>query len=113
VLGLTFKEDCPDLRNSRVPDIVAELKAYGCQVAVHDPLAGVDEARLEYGIELTGQAALAPAQAVVLAVPHAAYRAMAPSALRALLSEEGLLIDVKGVVDRDAAAAENLPLWRL
>jgi UDP-N-acetyl-D-galactosamine dehydrogenase len=113
VLGLTFKEDCPDLRNSRVPDIVAELKAYGCQVAVHDPLAGVDEARLEYGIELTGQAALPPAQAVVLAVPHAAYRAMAPSALRALLSEEGLLIDVKGVVDRDAAAAENLPLWRL
>ena len=52
VLGLTFKEDCPDLRNSRVPDILRELKAYGCEVLVHDPYCDPKEAKMEYGVDL-------------------------------------------------------------
>lgn len=113
VLGLTFKEDCPDLRNSRVEDIIRELEDYQCQVQVHDPLASHEEARDEYGIDLVNRGDLRPAQAVILAVPHAEYLQGSISGLVPLLAEGGVLVDVKSVLDREQAAAENLPLWRL
>ena len=113
VLGLTFKEDCPDLRNSRVPDIVAELEAYGCAVQVHDPLASAEEARDEYGIELHDWEDLQPAQALVLAVPHRAYTALDVSALREVLAAGGVIVDVKGIVDRMQARGAGVALWRL
>jgi len=113
VLGLTFKEDCPDLRNSRVVDVISELRDYGCDVAVHDPLADPEEARHEYGLELTPWEALAPADAVVVAVAHRGYRERPLDEFDRVLKPGGCLIDVKGILDREAAAAMGWPLWRL
>ena len=113
VLGLTFKEDCPDLRNSRVPDIVDELGAYGCEVAVHDPLAEPAEAEHEYGITLQAMEALPKARVLVIAVPHTAYRELAVSDLSAMLEPGGFIVDVKGIVDRLEAEAAGVGLWRL
>lgn len=113
VLGLTFKEDCPDLRNSRVEDIIRELEDYRCEVQVHDPLASADEAFEEYGVQLAARDSLRPAQAVVLAVPHADYLAQGVAGIAPLLADRGVLIDVKSVLDREQAASEDIPLWRL
>ena len=84
VLGLTFKEDCPDLRNSRVIDIVRELAGYGLRVQVADPLADPEEARHEYGVTLTPLARLQPAAALVAAVAHREYRSLTAPQLAAL-----------------------------
>jgi len=113
VLGLTFKENCPDLRNSRVPEIVGELRAYGCLVHIHDPLADADEAGQDYGLELDAWEALPRAAALLLAVPHAAYAERDLGDFQAILAKGGVLIDVKGLVARDAAAEAGLALWRL
>jgi UDP-N-acetyl-D-glucosamine/UDP-N-acetyl-D-galactosamine dehydrogenase len=113
ILGLTFKENCPDLRNSRVVDIVAELQEYCCDVVVHDPLADPMEAQEEYGITLTPWEGLADCQAVILAVPHAQYLALEIRDLGALLGEDGILIDIKSVLDRDKLAGAAQSVWRL
>jgi len=113
VLGLTFKEDCPDLRNSRVIDIVRELESYGIEVHVHDPIADPDEARAEYGVELEPWEALPRAEALVLAVAHRHYREMPPERLRAKLHNPGCIADVKSVLDRAAFAGDGIRLWRL
>jgi UDP-N-acetyl-D-galactosamine dehydrogenase len=113
LLGLTFKENCPDLRNSRVPDIVRELQAYGCQIHVHDPIADADDAEVEYGLTLEDWDALPRAQVVVLAVPHRTYIDRALAEYQRLMADDGLMVDVKGVVDREAAAAAGITLWRL
>lgn len=113
VLGLTFKENCSDLRNSRVPDILHELEAYGCRVAVHDPLADADDARAQYGSALAAWESLAPADALILAVPHDVYRQLPLTELAALVRPGGVAIDVKGLLDRDGASAAGLELWRL
>jgi UDP-N-acetyl-D-glucosamine/UDP-N-acetyl-D-galactosamine dehydrogenase len=98
VLGLTFKENVPDLRNSRVPDIVFELKQFGVSPVVHDPLADADEARHEYGISLTGMEALRELDALILAVPHSAYLEDRERLSNALASG-GVLVDIKSVID--------------
>jgi UDP-N-acetyl-D-galactosamine dehydrogenase len=112
VLGLTFKENVPDIRNSKVVDIVRELRSFGLTVQVHDPLALAQDARHEYGIELSKQDALAPAEAVVLAVPHEAYLASGWSAVVPLLKNgRGLVVDVKARLDR-ATRPDGIELWR-
>jgi len=113
VLGLTFKEDCPDLRNSRVIDIIRELRDYGAVVQVADPLADPDEALHEYGVTLTPFDKLAPAAAVVAAVSHREYRALAADDLLALCRRPPVVIDVKGAYDRSALAAAGIRHWRL
>lgn len=113
ILGLTFKEDCPDLRNSRVEDIIRELEEYQCDVQVHDPLAPASEAQHEYGVSLVDFEDLAEAHAVVLAVPHAQYLTLGVAGIRPLLAENGVLIDVKSVLDRGEAAAADIRLWRV
>jgi len=113
VLGLTFKENCPDLRNSRVEDIIGELRDYCCEVMVHDPLANSEEAQVEYGIALTPWQDLAPAHAVVLAVPHAEYLAKGLDVVLPILAPGGVVMDVKGVLDREHASAQGVALWRL
>ena len=113
VLGLTFKEDCPDLRNSRVADIIAELKEYHCDVSVHDPLADAGEARHEYGVTLTPWDQLPKAHAVVLAVAHRQYRALAVDDFKSLMSNPAVLMDVKSIVDRAAFAGNGIEVWRL
>ncbi len=113
VLGLTFKEDVPDIRNTRVVDIVAELESFGVEVAVHDPLAVAEEVTHEYGLTLTARDALPPADAVVLAVPHASYQAEGWDLVTGLLKGgRGLVIDVKGLLDRSRMPAD-VELWRL
>jgi UDP-N-acetyl-D-galactosamine dehydrogenase len=113
VLGLTFKEDCPDLRNSRVIDVVRELEGYGLRVQVADPLADPEEARHEYGVTLTPLAQLRPAAALVAAVAHREYRALSAAQLAALCAPPPLVLDVKGAFDRAACAAAGIRLWRL
>lgn len=113
VLGLTFKEDCPDLRNSKVADIIDELKSYGITVQVHDPLADADEAFHEYGVTLTEMPELKPADAIVVAVAHGEYRAMSPESLIAMEKPDPVLIDVKGICDLPALNALGARTWRL
>ncbi|NWF39504.1 nucleotide sugar dehydrogenase [Mariprofundus sp. NF] len=114
VLGLTFKEDCPDLRNSKVADVVSELEEYGCVVSTHDPLAATDEAEHEYGISLTAWRDLPDAaDAVVLAVGHKQYMNMPLSELLTSLRQGGVVIDVKSALDRDAVTDAGYSLWRL
>ncbi len=113
VLGLTFKEDCPDLRNSRVPDIIRELESYGCDVAVHDPLADPADAHREYGIELQSWETLPRAHAVILAVAHRTYRQRPASHFSGILRSKACLVDVKSALDPVALRNEGVSLWRL
>jgi UDP-N-acetyl-D-galactosamine dehydrogenase len=113
ILGLTFKENCPDLRNSRVVDIIAELNDYCCEVLVHDPLADPAEARAEYGLELSAWEQLVDCHAIILAVPHDSYLALDVAELGAMLVEGGTLVDVKSVLDRGRLAEMGLSVWRL
>ena len=97
VLGLTFKEDVPDLRNSRVVDIIAALKERQHQVTVHDPLADSAEAEEEYGIVLDPQALERQYDLIVAAVPHQAYRNMAVAEIEPLATAGGCIADLKGM----------------
>ena len=101
VLGLTFKENCPDMRNSKVPDMVAELQAFGAEVWVHDPLAVPQRVADHYGIKLQPWEALPVADAMVLAVPHAWYLDKGPEALLRHLPEVGVLFDLKAALSPD------------
>lgn len=113
VLGLTFKEDVPDIRNTKVTDIVSELDSFGCEVQVHDPMADAGETQEEYGIALTAMADLKPADAVVLAVGHRAYQDGGWETIEPLLHDgKGMVADVKGVLDR-ATRPDDITLWRL
>lgn len=113
VLGMTFKENCPDLRNSRVIDVIRELKSFGVHVQVCDPEADPEEARHEYGIELCAFDDLKVANAVIAAVAHEPFSQMQPEDMLALLSESPVVIDVKSMYDRSAFAAAGIVLWRL
>ncbi|MFN4064299.1 nucleotide sugar dehydrogenase [Azoarcus communis] len=113
VLGLTFKENCPDLRNSKVIDVIRELQSYGCSVHVHDPVASSDEAVHEYGVALTEWDALPTAQAIVAAVSHDHYIKMPLPALLSKLAPKGVFADVKSCYDAEALAAEGATVWRL
>ncbi len=107
VLGLTFKENVPDLRNSKVPDIVAELDDYGAVVFTHDPYATAAEAMHEYGIELTPLADVRDLDALIVAVSHHEYLSEGTAALCSRVREHGVVFDVKCVLDR-GAIPENL-----
>jgi len=111
VLGLTFKEDVPDTRNSRVIDIISELQSFGLTVQVHDPLANVADVRHEYGLSLTELGDLQPADAVILAVAHHIYvEGGWPLIKRLLRDGSGLVLDVKMKLDRAARPAAVLAL---
>ena len=111
VLGLTFKEDVPDLRNSRVPDIVQELREYGIEPVVHDPLASAEEAVREYGIELRPLDALSELDGVILAVPHRQYIERLDRIV-ASVRQDGLFVDVKSLLSADEVRSDLL-YWSL
>ncbi len=113
VLGLTFKEDCPDLRNSKVIDVIRELQSYGCKVHVHDPVAESHEAEEEYGVGLTAWDALPRAAAIVGAVAHKQYAAMGVGQLCEKLVPNGVFADVKSFYDPAALEAAGAKVWRL
>ena len=114
VLGLTFKENVPDLRNSKVPDIIQELREYGVQVLVHDPIAESEEAVAEYGIHLQQWNDLQNVDGLIIAVAHRAYTEMSlQELLKPLRSQQdGVVIDVKGLLDQ-AKLSSSLKYWRL
>jgi len=113
ILGMTFKENVPDTRNSKVFDIVRELKSYDVNVQVHDPLALNEETEHEYGISLTTMEALKPADAVVLAVAHDEYVSGGWTLVTKLLKDgRGIVLDVRSILDR-GALPKGIELWRL
>lgn len=113
VLGLTFKENVPDTRNSKVADICRELQSFGLTVQVNDPRADAEDTQDEYGITLTGLDALKPADAVIVAVPHEEYVVGGwPLVQKLLAGGQGLVMDIKGRLDR-AATPTGVELWRL
>ncbi|GAB4466268.1 MAG: nucleotide sugar dehydrogenase [Burkholderiaceae bacterium] len=113
VLGLTFKENCPDLRNSKVIDVIRELESYGVNVHVHDPVASPEEAVHEYGVRLVPWEQLPRSSAIVAAVAHNAYRQYSIDEVVAKLAPGGLYVDVKCQADRNALRARGFCVWRL
>ncbi len=113
VMGLTFKEDCPDIRNSRVIDIIRELQNFGVEVQVYDPFANVEETWHEYKIRLTPAQQLGKANAVVMAVAHKPFRAMSMAQVRELMVDNPVLIDVKGLFTASEAETQKIRFWRL
>ncbi len=113
VLGLTFKEDVPDLRNSKVIDIIRELHEFGVRTFVHDPAASAEDALVEYGVPLAGWDDLPAADALILAVSHRHYRELPTEALLRKIIPGGCVIDVKAALDAEALRKEGLHVWRL
>jgi UDP-N-acetyl-D-glucosamine/UDP-N-acetyl-D-galactosamine dehydrogenase len=114
ILGLTFKENCADVRNTKVIDIVQELTEYGVQILVHDPLADPAIAMGEYGINLCAFEALIDLDAIVLAVAHDAFKKIACADLLKLLNPQSKMVfDIKGSLDALACQTLGISLWRL
>jgi UDP-N-acetyl-D-galactosamine dehydrogenase len=113
VLGLTFKEDCPDIRNSKVIDIIRELHEFGVETYIHDPAASADEALHEYGVKLAAWDELPVADALILAVPHRKFLSLGNDEIKNKIVRHGCVIDVKSVLDAEAFRREGLRVWRL
>jgi UDP-N-acetyl-D-galactosamine dehydrogenase len=113
VLGLTFKENCPDLRNSKVADMIYELESYGLQVHVHDPVADADEAMHEYGVKLERWDELPCAEALISAVAHRELSARPLAQVREKIVGGGCFIDLKSQFDEAALRESGLSVWRL
>src|ERR1700674_2499052 len=113
VLGLAVEENCSDLRNSRVIDVVRELASFGASVHVHDPVADPADALREYGVQLTPWDELPRADAIVSAVAHRAYEQYSAEALVAKLMPNGVYVDVKCRADAAALRAHGIGVWRL
>ena len=113
ILGITFKENCADVRNTRVVDIIRELSEYEMDVRVVDPVADADEAQREYGVQLCGMEDVQDADAVVVAVAHEAFRRLDLAQIAGLQRGTPVLVDVKGIYDMDAAKDAGLVYWRL
>ena len=113
VLGLTFKEDVPDIRNSKVIDIIRELHEFGVETYVHDPQANGDDALHEYGVRLADWDSLPAADALILAVAHRRYLELPMEAYLRKVVRQGCIIDVKAVLDAQALRKEGLRVWRL
>lgn len=113
VLGLTFKENVPDIRNSKVVDIITELKNFGVEVQAHDPMADAEDVHHEFRIKLVDKATLKPADAVILAVAHQAYLETGWSLISSLLKPgSGIVLDVKGALPRSDRPS-SLDVWSL
>ncbi|MGQ1693169.1 Vi polysaccharide biosynthesis UDP-N-acetylglucosamine C-6 dehydrogenase TviB [Acinetobacter pittii] len=114
VLGVTFKENCPDIRNSKVADLIKELEFWGAQVVVADPWADADEVRHEYGIELGKVDAQNPVDSVIVAVGHNEFRSLSASELRSYMKcEKPVLADVKSLFDRTEMSDTGFTVFRL
>ena len=113
MLGLTFKENCPDLRNSKVVDIIEELRSFGVEVHVHDPEGDPEEARREYGLQLKTWDELPRADAMVVAVAHRRFIDTDAEMLGRKIIRGGCFIDVKSGFDAGALAQAGLKVWRL
>jgi UDP-N-acetyl-D-glucosamine/UDP-N-acetyl-D-galactosamine dehydrogenase len=114
LLGVTFKEDCSDVRNSKVFELAVELREFGCEVSFHDPLASSGDVLREYGVRLTAWQDLPRSvDGLILAVPHQEYRLRPQGDYLALLRPGGLIVDVRGLFPRELARERGMQLFRL
>ena len=113
ILGLTFKENVPDLRNTRVVDLIARLEQFGVRVQVHDPLADPAEAKHEYGMRLKKFEHLEPAHILIAAVAHEAYTNLDTKDVVSLLAPKGVVVDIRGILDGEALRQLGHAVWRL
>lgn len=113
ILGLTFKEDCPDLRNSKVGNIIKELRAYGVDILVHDPMADVEEANNYYHVSLCQWQDLIDLDAIILCVSHKEYKTLGIEAYKKMLNPGAVLMDVKSFLNASEFKAAGINLWRL
>jgi UDP-N-acetyl-D-glucosamine/UDP-N-acetyl-D-galactosamine dehydrogenase len=113
VLGLTFKENCPDLRNSKVAELIDELKSYGIELHIHDPVADAEEAHHEYGVKLESWESLPRADAIIAAVSHQEFIEKPISDFQSKVIEKGCFIDIKSQFDQEAFNKIGLSVWRL
>ena len=117
ILGFTFKEDCPDIRNTRVIDIVNELKEYGLTTMLCDPQADAGDARTGYGIELASMDQISNADAVILAVGHREFMDLSRETLDRLFrngpNHKKVLMDIKGILNKQEYDAAGYSYWRL
>jgi UDP-N-acetyl-D-galactosamine dehydrogenase len=113
ILGLSFKENCPDLRNSKVVDIVQELSSFGIQVLVHDPVADHQEALKEYKIALSSWDQLTDCDASILAVKHRQYQELTVSSFSEIVKPGSVIVDVKSVLDQSVFQEAGYQYWRL
>ncbi len=114
VFGITFKENCPDIRNSKVADLIKELKSWNVKVIVVDPWADPTEVYNEYGITLTSAADLCAVESVILAVAHSEFRKTTPAQYRAYCShEKPVMGDLKSVLCKEKLSAEGFTVFRL
>jgi len=113
VLGITFKENCPDLRNTKVPDIINHLKTYSCEIKVTDPFADINEAKEHLNIDLLDLDKIARTDAVILAVAHDEYKGIAKEQWQKIFNGNRILIDIKSIYDKDYFSDTNIIHWRL
>ncbi|MDE5832061.1 MAG: nucleotide sugar dehydrogenase [Desulfovibrio sp.] len=115
ILGLTFKENVPDLRNTRVIDVISELRDYGARILVHDPEASAEEAMAEYDVRLSSLGEFVDLDAVILAVPHDAYKKLDPETVKGFYRDpaKGAFIDAKGMMVPEKIESAGLRYWRL
>ncbi len=113
VLGVTFKENCPDLRNSKVVDIVNELKSFGVDVQIHDPVADPANVKRTCGVELTKFEDLKPASAIVVAVAHEDYQKLMPEDLQKISVPQAVIVDVKNTFQKKNLEELGFRIWRL
>lgn len=114
ILGVTFKENCPDIRNSKIVDLIKEFDQWGVKVAVCDPWANVEEVKHEYGVELAQVDAEHPVDSLIIAVGHNEFRNLSPEQLRAYTNgEQPVLADVKSLFNRDDMVAQGFTVFRL
>lgn len=114
VLGITFKENCPDIRNSKVEDLIKEFQTWGAQVVVCDPWADAEEVRQEYGVELSIIDAEHPVDSLVVAVGHNEFRHLSPEQLRSYVNNsKPVIADVKSLFNRDELTAQGFTVFRL
>jgi UDP-N-acetyl-D-galactosamine dehydrogenase len=113
ILGLTFKENCKDIRNSKVIDVIRELQEFGCECYVHDPEADADETLHEYGIRLCSWERLPAADCTILAVAHKQFTSLTPAQIMEKTVKRGCFVQVKSVFDHAAFEREGVRAWRL
>ncbi len=113
ILGMTFKEDCPDLRNSKVVDLVTAFRSYGIEPIVTDAMAESKEAVEIYGVELSDFSAIKDCDLVVVAVAHKEYKALSADDYSTMLTSNGVLFDIKGILPREELADKNITVWRI
>jgi len=113
VLGITFKENCPDLRNTKVPNIINHLKTYGCKITVSDPFADINEAKEHLNIDLSDIDQISNCDVILVAVAHDEYKAMTKEKLNNKFNSNGILVDVKSIYNIDFFNDSNIKHWRL